>query len=99
VNPKDADLLVTVEDEADLAPLARLGRRLQGRAQSMNKGADVFLADAHHHYLGRTCTWKECAPGIRLRFTTSVLPKMYKHNQGLASHSVCCFPNHNKPQP
>ncbi len=31
-DPKDADVLVTVTDAADLALLARLGRRLQGRA-------------------------------------------------------------------
>ncbi len=43
--PKDADLLVTVTDDADLAPLARLARRLQGRAQSINRGGDVFLTN------------------------------------------------------
>ena len=37
-DPKDADLLVTVTDDADLAPLAALSRKLQGHAQSMNKG-------------------------------------------------------------
>jgi hypothetical protein len=31
-DPKDADLLVTLTNEADLAPLARLGRQLQGHA-------------------------------------------------------------------
>jgi hypothetical protein len=64
--PKDADLLVWVADDADLAPLARLGRRLQGRAQSCNTGGDIFLADLQGNYLGRTCHWKECAPGIRM---------------------------------
>jgi hypothetical protein len=65
--PKDADLLVTVADEADLAPLAALGRQLQGHAQSRNRGADVFLANPAGHYLGRLCPWKDCRPGIRLR--------------------------------
>jgi hypothetical protein len=65
--PKDADLLVTVADEADLAPLAALGRKLQGHAQSLNRGADVFLADPGGHYLGRLCLWKDCRPGLRLR--------------------------------
>ena len=65
-DPKDADLLVTVTDDADLTPLARLSRRLQGRAQGMNRGADVFLADPNGRYLGRTCPWKECRPGRRL---------------------------------
>ena len=66
-DPKDADLLVTVAEEADLAPLAALGRKLQGHAQSLNRGADVFLADPAGHYLGRTCPWKDCRPGLRLR--------------------------------
>ncbi len=63
--PKDADLLVTVTEDADLEPLARLGRRLQGRTQSRNRGGDIFLADPEGNYLGRTCHWKECGPGIR----------------------------------
>ncbi len=64
-NPKDADVLVTVADEADLAPLARLGRRLQGHAQTFNRGGEVFLAGPRGDYLGRTCPWKRCGPGIR----------------------------------
>jgi hypothetical protein len=64
--PKDADLLVTVTDDAELEPLARLGRRLQGRAQSINRGGDIFLANPKGKYLGRTCHWKDCRPGIRL---------------------------------
>lgn len=28
-------------------------------------GADVFLCSPRHEYLGRICTWKICAPGIR----------------------------------
>lgn len=51
--------------DADLAPLAALGRRLAGRAQSRNRGADVFLADPEGNYLGRTCPWRECRPGLR----------------------------------
>jgi len=65
VDPKDADVLVTVDDEADLASLASAGRTLKGRAQSRNKGADIFLANPSGHYIGRTCHWKECRPGIR----------------------------------
>lgn len=64
-DPKDADLLVIVTDDADLAPLATLGCKLKGRAQSLNRGADIFLADPRGNYLGRTCHWKECGPGIR----------------------------------
>jgi hypothetical protein len=65
--PKDADLLVTVTDDMDLSPLAELARRLQGRAQGFGRGADVFLLDPKGRYLGRTCHWKECRPGVRQR--------------------------------
>jgi hypothetical protein len=64
-NPKDADVLVTVEDTADLTALAAAGRKLKGRAQSRNKGADVFLADPSGNYIGRTCHWRVCHPGVR----------------------------------
>jgi hypothetical protein len=65
-DPKDADMLVTVRDDADLEPLATLGRKLAGHAQSFRRGGDVFLADRAGHYLGRTCPWRECGPGIRV---------------------------------
>ena len=65
-DPKDADVLVTVDDDADLASLATAGRGLKGRAQSRNKGADVFLADPSGTYIGRICHWRECRPGVRL---------------------------------
>jgi hypothetical protein len=64
--PKDADLLVTIEDGLDLTHLARHGRRLQGQAQSIGHGADIFLLSQAGEYLGRICHWKECRPGIRL---------------------------------
>lgn len=63
--PKDVDLLVTVTDDADLAPLARCARQLQGGLQGTNHWADVFLVDERGRYLGRTCTWRECRPGLR----------------------------------
>ena len=65
-NPKDADVLVTVDDDADLTPLATAGRRLKGHAQSRNKGADIFLADPSGNYIGRICHWRECYPGKRM---------------------------------
>ncbi len=65
-NPKDADVLVTVDDDVDLTPLASLGRRLKGHAQSKNKGADIFLADPSGKYIGRICSWRECYPGKRM---------------------------------
>jgi hypothetical protein len=64
-DPKDVDLLVQVAADADLAALAACGRRLQGRAQAFNRGADVFLSDESGRYLGRTCHWRDCRPGIR----------------------------------
>jgi hypothetical protein len=64
-NPKDIDVLVVVSAEADLAPLALHARRLQGHAQSLNRGADVFLANERGEYIGRTCRWKDCRPGVR----------------------------------
>jgi hypothetical protein len=65
-NPKDIDFLVVVDDDADLEPLARLGRKIKGRAQQMNRGADIFLADHQGKYIGRTCSWKECRAGKRM---------------------------------
>ena len=64
-DPSDADLLVTVTNEADLAPLATEARKLQGHTQSMALSSEVFLADPQHYYLGRTCPWKRCERGIR----------------------------------
>lgn len=64
--PKDADVLVVADDDADLGPLAAVDRRLKGRAQSKNAGADIFLSDASGKYIGRTCHWRECRPGIRM---------------------------------
>ena len=43
--PKDADVLVTINATMDLGELARAGRRLKGSAQTINLGADIFLAD------------------------------------------------------
>ena len=64
-DPKDIDVLVVVADDADLTRLATCARRLQGHAQSFNRGADVFLASDSGTYIGRTCRWKECRPGVR----------------------------------
>jgi predicted nucleotidyltransferase len=65
-NPKDIDFLVVVENDLNLEPLARLGRKIKGRAQNMNRGADIFLADVNGKYIGRTCSWRECRPGKRM---------------------------------
>jgi predicted nucleotidyltransferase len=64
-DPKDADILVTVEDDADLTALATASRRLMGLAQSKNKGADIFLANPSGEYIGRICHWRQCGPGFR----------------------------------
>jgi predicted nucleotidyltransferase len=66
-DPKDVDLLITVADDMDLKPLAAAARRLSGHLQQHRLGADVFLADPQDRYLGRTCPWKVCAPGARMR--------------------------------
>jgi hypothetical protein len=58
--PKDADMLVLISDGTDLTPLARAGRRLKGRAQSINLGADIFLAGDGGRYIGRICRFREC---------------------------------------
>src|SRR5882672_3772980 len=58
--PKDADVLVVIDADIDLEPLARIGRRLKGKAQGINLGADIFLADAAGRYLGRICRYREC---------------------------------------
>jgi hypothetical protein len=58
--PKDADVLVTIDPAVNLDPLARLGRRLKGTAQTINLGADIFLADVAGRYLGRICRYREC---------------------------------------
>ena len=65
-DPKDIDMHITVGVECDLTPLAAAGRRLKGRAQSRNSGADIFLADEEGRYIGRTCRWRDCRPGIRV---------------------------------
>jgi hypothetical protein len=65
--PKDVDLLVTIEWAMDLTQLARAGRRLKELAQTINLGADIFLADTAGHYLGRICHYRECHPRVACR--------------------------------
>jgi hypothetical protein len=62
--PKDADVLVTIDNTMDLTDLARAGRRLKGSAQTINLGADIFLADMTGRYLGRICHYRECHPRV-----------------------------------
>jgi hypothetical protein len=62
--PKDCDLLASVTEEVDMAILAKLGRRLKGRTGAMGSGADVFLCDEEHGYIGRICQWRECWPRV-----------------------------------
>ena len=65
--PKDADVLVTIDAAMDLSSLARFGRRLKGTAQTINLGADIFLADRSEHYLGRICHYRECHARVACR--------------------------------
>jgi hypothetical protein len=62
--PKDVDVLVAIDAAMDLTRLAQSGRRLMGQAQSINRGADIFLADAAGRYLGRICHYRECHPRV-----------------------------------
>lgn len=62
--PKDADVLVTIDGVIELSRLARAGRRLQGFAQTMNLGADIFLADERGRYIGRICHYRRCHPRV-----------------------------------
>ncbi len=65
--PKDADVLVVIDDAVDLHRLASAGRRLKGAAQNINLGADIFLADESGRYLGRICHYRECHPRVACR--------------------------------
>lgn len=65
--PKDVDVLVEVSDDLPLDKLARSSRRLLGKTMETGDGCgtDVFLCNPRGEYLGRICSWKQCAPGIR----------------------------------
>ncbi len=65
IKPKDADLLIWVDDGLDLTRLAAAARTLKGRAQGRNSGADVFIVNPGGEYLGRICRFRDCRPGIR----------------------------------
>jgi hypothetical protein len=51
----------------DLAQLARVSRRLKGTAQTINLGADIFLAGQEGQYIGRICRYRECHPRAACR--------------------------------
>jgi hypothetical protein len=63
-SPKDADMLVSIEDGLDLELLAKAGRHLKGSAQTINLGGDIFLADTGGAYIGRICSYRECRPRV-----------------------------------
>jgi|SRR5690349_15537750 len=65
--PKDVDVLVIIDARMEWAGLARAGRRLMGTAQTINLGADIFLADTTGRYLGRICHYRECHPRVLCR--------------------------------
>ncbi len=60
-DPKDIDFVVEISDDVDLERLAARGRRLKGRAQQANRGADIFLV-RDGRYIGRVCRYRECFP-------------------------------------
>ena len=78
--PKDVDVLVTVTDDSDLAPLAQAGRRLKGHTQSYNLGADIFSqtrrrATSAVSAIGRNVVL-ECAPAVTLGIAAAGLSCM-----------------------
>lgn len=58
--PKDIDFLLTVSVDIDMKAVAMEGRKLKGFLQGHASGADVFLCNANHQYIGRTCGYREC---------------------------------------
>jgi hypothetical protein len=56
-----------VDDAMPLDKLASFKRRLLGKTLQTGDscGADVFLCNPQGEYIGRICSWKRCAPGIR----------------------------------
>lgn len=65
-DPKDIDLLITVGDGMELAPLASRARRLHEVAQSVHRGADLFLTNREGGYIGRICRQIDCGHGVRI---------------------------------
>jgi hypothetical protein len=65
--PHDADVLVSIRESIDFARLAGAARRLKGKAQAINSGADFFLADESGTYIGRVCHYRECHPRVACR--------------------------------
>ena len=55
---------MTIDGSIQLAELARAGRRLQGFAQTVNLGADIFLANEGGCYVGRICHYRKCFPRV-----------------------------------
>ena len=60
-DPKDIDFVVEISDDVEWERFAALGRRLKGRAQQANRGADIFLV-RDRRYIGRICHYRECFP-------------------------------------
>jgi hypothetical protein len=52
--PKDIDFLLTVSVDIDMKLVATEGRKLKGFLQGHASGADIFLCNANHQYIGRT---------------------------------------------
>lgn len=62
--PKDVDLLVVIRDSVSIQTLAKYKRSLLGKTMATGDscGADVFVCDTQHKYLGRMCSYRECHP-------------------------------------
>ena len=65
-DPGDIDLLITVASGMELAPLASRARRLHEAAETVHRGADLFLTDEEGQYIGRICRQIDCGHGVRI---------------------------------
>jgi len=62
--PKDADVLVTIDDTTDLTGLARAGRRLKGLLKPSTLAPTSSSLMRTGCYLGRSCQYRECHPRV-----------------------------------
>ena len=76
--PKDADVLVSIDASMDLSPLARIGRRLQGTAQQINLGGDVFWQTNRADISGASATIGNATPAVCAAIAPPAAPSTWK---------------------
>ena len=91
--PKDADVLVTIDGAVELVELARVGRRLQGIAQTINLGADIFLAneDRSHLPLSQVLSTRGMS---RAKLWSSRAPQRRSSSRLTLERADCRAPSH-----